>query len=131
MLSGGPRVTAIRAAWREWEQTQGWKVIIRTEAEMAAAGVNAGNAMTLRTATRELWVNRALVDNAAADNATRLLRETAHEFAAHALAGRGGEFHEGDFPFINSWTNITTALHILENAITHEGGLERILNSFR
>jgi hypothetical protein len=128
LMTGQGRLDAIRVAWREWERTQGWKVVEKTGAQMAAV-TDARNFMTLRTQARELWVN---AESATFHDADELFTETAHEFAAHALAGRGGSFSGADIPFVgHEYSPGNNALFLLENAITREGGLDRVLRDFR
>jgi len=128
VMTGEGRMQAIKIAWQEWERTQGWKVVQKTAKEMEAV-THPQNLMTLRAQTRELWINK---DRAARWDPDVLYRETAHEFSAHALTGRGGSFTGSDLAFIgHEFSRTNNALFILENAITLPGGLQRVLQTYR
>jgi hypothetical protein len=127
IMSGEGRIGAIRAALREFTDTQRWRVVEKTTAEMRAMGLDPANLAQMRSATRELWI---VIDRAPLDS-QEFFRQLVHDLSAHALAGRGGRLGAADLPFVGAeFMEHNNGLWILEHAIM-EGDLGKVLAIFR
>lgn len=128
VMTGQGRMDAIRVALNEFERTQGWRVVERSAADMEAAGIARTNIVSLRSQTRELWINR---DSAARFDADEFYTHVVHDLSAHALAGRGGTLGAAELPFIGAeFGQANNGLFILQSAVK-EGNLEQVIATFR
>jgi len=119
VMTGEGRMKAIKIALKEFEDTQHWKVVEKTAAEMEAVTTR-DNIVTLRADRRELWINK---DRAARWDPEDFYEHVVHDLGAHALAGRGGTLTAADIPFVGDEfrRGITDALALLERTIRREG----------
>jgi hypothetical protein len=124
LMSGEGRINAIRAALREFTDTQHWTVAEKTTAQMEAMGLNPANLAQMRSATRELWI---VVDREPLDS-PEFYDELVHDLSAHALAGRGGSLGPADLPFFVGlpYSRVNNGLFALQNAI-QTGDLARVI----
>jgi hypothetical protein len=126
VMTGQGRMDAIKGALKEFEQTQGWKVVEKSAREMEAVTTR-GNIVHMRNETRELWINR---DRAARWDPDEFYEQTVHDLSAHALAGRGGSLGPSDLPFIGrEMSKASNGLWILEQSIK-QGGTNWITNVY-
>jgi hypothetical protein len=122
------RLETINRALREFESTQGWRVVERTAAQMEAVTTR-GNLVMMRADLRELWIN---VERANRWDPDVFYEHVVHDLSAHALAGRGGVLTELDLPFVGHefTSGITDGLTLLERSIGREGNVDWIVKFF-
>jgi hypothetical protein len=121
------RLETIKLALKEFEQTQGWKVVEKTAAEMEAVTTK-NNLVTLRAQIREVWINTERANRWDPDV---FYDHVVHDLSAHALAGRGGILMEDALPFVGQefTAGVTDGLTLLERSIK-EGNVDWIVRFF-
>jgi hypothetical protein len=128
VMTGQGRMDAIQIALKEFERTQGWKVVEKPAAVMEAAGIERDNIVSMRAELRELWINN---ERAARFDPDDFYDHVVHDLSAHALVGRGGRLDATVLPFIGeSFSRANHGLFILEQAIK-QGDLEQVIAIFR
>jgi hypothetical protein len=122
------RLETIKLALKEFGDTQGWKVVEKTAAEMEAVTTK-NNLVTLRAQIKEVWIN---VERANRWDPDVFYDHVVHDLSAHALAGHGGTLTELDLPFVGHEfrAGVTDGLTLLELSIRHEGNVDWIVRIF-
>jgi hypothetical protein len=125
--TGMYRLETIKLALKEFEQSQGWKVVEKTAAEMEAVTTK-NNLVTLRAEIREVWINTERANRWDPDV---FYRHVVHDLSAQALAGRGGVLGADALPFVGHefTSGVTDGLALLERSIG-EGNVDWIVRSF-
>jgi hypothetical protein len=125
--TGMHRLETIKLALKEFEQTQGWKVVEKTAAQMEAVTTK-NNLVTLRAEIKEVWINTERANRWDPDV---FYDHVVHDLSAHALAGRGGVLGPNALPFVGHdfTAGITDGLTLLEQSITR-GNVDWIVQTF-
>jgi len=125
--TGMHRLETIKLALKEFEQTQGWKVVEKTAAQMEAVTTK-NNLVTLRAEIREVWINTERANRWDPDV---FYDHVVHDLSAHALAGRGGLLGSDALPFVGQefTSGVTDGLTLLERSIT-QGNVDWIVRTF-
>jgi hypothetical protein len=125
--TGMYRLETIKLALKEFEQSQGWKIVEKTAAEMEAVTTK-NNLVTLRAEIREVWINTERANRWDPDV---FYDHVVHDLSAQALAGRGGLLGEDALPFVGHefTSGVTDGLTLLERSI-RQGNVDWIVQIF-
>ncbi len=126
VMTGAGRMDAIKIALKEFEDSQRWKVVEKTAAEMEAVTTR-NNIVHMRAETRELWINS---ERAARWDPEEFYEQVVHDLGAHALVGHGGEIGHLLAYISDRLRALTNSLRLLEHTIMHEGGTGWISRAF-